>query len=157
MPNKDEMVAAYVKHTADLRKLETATEMVKKQRSELVKELLGAFGKGPYMIEGAEKVISATKIGTYFLTDKDKWKKAGPRKPRAKKAIIDGQIVEIPVEGAGDTEAQPVEAEPVEAQPAVEIPSVAAEEPITVETPAPPAAAKPVDPLEAALAELMES
>lgn len=190
MPTKDEMITDYLKLNSDLARLEAATVQTKKKRNDLVQSIREIYGKGPHVIEGVDKVIANTKIGTWFFTDRDKWRKAGPRKPKAKKAIVNGQLVEVSSEVVSGTVTvveeprvidvaavittetavlEVADTVPAEADTDEHVPECLDDAPIatpvsglqdlakSIEQPAAPVAApKELDPLEAALAELMD-
>jgi hypothetical protein len=111
----------YKTMTADLRKLETAMENFRKNRSALAKMMLEENGKEHiYDLDGISMIVSTSKNGSYFLTPKHKGgrgkkaaieaSEAAPegvsqdapkakrgRKPKVKKAIVNGQLVEVNV------------------------------------------------------------
>jgi hypothetical protein len=111
----------YKTMTADLRKLETAMENFRKNRSALAKTMLEENGKEHvYDLDGISMIVSTSKNGSYFLTPKHKGgrgkkaaiegSEAAPagvsqdapkakrgRKPKVKKAIVDGKVVEVNV------------------------------------------------------------
>lgn len=112
----------YKTMTADLRKLEVAVENFRKNRSALAKALLEENGKEHiYDLDGIPMIIATSKNGSCFLTPKHKGgrgKKAAieasetapagisqdtpkakrGRKPKVKKAIVNGQLIEVQAE-----------------------------------------------------------
>jgi hypothetical protein len=185
----------YKNTTADIRKLEVAIENFRKNRSALAKAMLEENGKEHiYDLDGVSMIVSTSKNGSHFLTPKHKGgrgkkaaiegSEAAPaglsqdaprakrgRKPKAKKAIINGQLVEVNIieaqaelKPASRVEAQ-VESsakEEIQLQKTIEGEasllggnSLAAEAVVVPKEPEPaPKEEAPVDPLEAALAEI---
>jgi hypothetical protein len=196
-PMTDDLIEQYKKLNQDALKLLAALEATRAQRGVVAGQLLARDGKGKGydMGDGVEQIVCSTKVGTHYLVARNKWTKrpgvggaakppkaAKPAKgPRVKRAIVNGQIVEVPV-GPTRTAATPkprakkavpapvavVEPEAVQVAvettvaPGVPVPVAEAVPQKAAETPpvaspavAPPAEPEPeIDPLDAALAAL---
>jgi len=76
----EKMLASYKDATATMEKLEKALEVLKGQRSNLVKGLYDLSGKGPYTVEGRECNIVVKGDTYYFLPVKTAGSGGGPRK-----------------------------------------------------------------------------
>jgi len=193
----DDLIDQYKKLHQDVAKLEAALEATRTQRGVVAGQLLARDGKGRgYDLgDGVEQIVCATKVGTHYLAPRNKWLKPGrpapapkavkePKKgkepkaakpakgPKPRRAIINGKLVEVPVERKRASERPHATSEPVvEASPeapvpepvpvvetsvALEVPveAVGAEPPRVEETPeaASPEPDQEVDPLAAALA-----
>jgi hypothetical protein len=163
-----ELIEQYKTLAAEAAQLEAALEKNKGVRAELAKKLRETNGpKHVYDLgDGVAMIISMTKIRTCFFAPKNKWTKNGPRPPKppkerkpprvkaqkglTRKAIVNGQIVEVPVEPRKRAFVAPPAIAKVESKPPP-APAIAKVEP-------PPEPTKPTekelpdDPLERALA-----
>lgn len=86
----------YKRLNTELTQLEARMETVRSERAATAQQLFEQDGKGVVydLGDGVPMIIVASKAKTYFFTPKDKWKKSG-RTPKAKKAIVNGQVVEV--------------------------------------------------------------
>lgn len=90
MATYQELIALYGQQTTQLAEYERLIEEAKRTRSELAGQLFRADGKGKvYDVGGVQMIVSTTKIGTYFLTPKDKWKKSKVAKMSPKAAVAE--------------------------------------------------------------------
>lgn len=174
-----ELIDQYKTLAAEAAQLEAALETNKGVRAEIAKKLREQNGpKHIYDLgDGVAMIISMTKIRTCFFAPKNKWTKNGPRPPKPpkerkpprvkaakkglmKKAIVNGQIVDVPVEPRRPAFVAPpapkVEAKPpppvVEPKPAASAPKPEPPLPPPVVEPKPTEKELPDDPLERALA-----
>ena len=192
----DDLVEQYKKLHQDTVRLEGALEATRAQRGLVAGQLLARDGKGVVydMGDGVDQIVCLTKVGTHYLVARNKWvkragvakppgepkpakgKKGSGKQPKPKRAIVNGQIVDLagprapgrptpkaPKKALPTAVSEAPVAEPVVAEPEAVETSVAPEaqapvaeaEPSTVE--ASPAVAPPepeLDPLDAALAAL---
>lgn len=113
-----ELIEQYKTLTAELTRLDVESERVRAQREEICKQLLQQHPKGHAfdLGDGQLVVVAKAKGGTHYMAPKNKWVRSGrppkppkeekaPRvkapkapKPLVKRAIVNGQVVETPIE-----------------------------------------------------------
>jgi hypothetical protein len=148
------VIERYKELATEAAQLEAALEKNKGERAQLAKALRDKNGaKYIYDLgDGVPMIVSVTKIGTCFFAPKNKWTKAGPRPPKPpkepktkrrakakaekvvmKRAIVNGQIVEVPVTPRKPASTPP----PAKPQPAVAVtqPTIALSGVSTASTP----------------------
>jgi hypothetical protein len=156
-----DLVEQYKKLNQDVQKLEGALETTRAKRGLVAGQLLARDGKGVGydMGDGVERIVCMTKVGTHYLVARNKWVKRpgvpkaprGPKAPKAakapkpKRAIVNGQIVDVSPGPAPRRKAARLTAQtpvPVEPAPASE-PKLTATEPVVPQAVAPERVAEP--------------
>lgn len=91
----DAVIEKYKAVAGELEGLESRAEALKLERGALAKQLFERDGKGHVydLGDGKPMIIVSSKNKTYFFSPKDKW---SGRPKGSKKAIVNGEIVEVP-------------------------------------------------------------